>query len=111
MGSPALTSRGFVESDFDQVAGFVDRAVKIASESRSWYTDCYGTRFRTSGFADKQAGSDAANNCGLVVACWLMHAYLTWGHCVENDFDQVAGFMDRAVKIASEQGGWGMTGC
>lgn len=32
MGSPALTSRGFVESDFDQVAGFVDRAVDIASE-------------------------------------------------------------------------------
>lgn len=30
MGSPALTSRGFVESDFDQVAEFVDRAVKIA---------------------------------------------------------------------------------
>ncbi|GFR45971.1 hypothetical protein Agub_g7443, partial [Astrephomene gubernaculifera] len=30
MGSPALTSRGFVESDFDQVAEFVDRAVTIA---------------------------------------------------------------------------------
>lgn len=30
MGSPALTSRGFVESDFDQVADFVDRAIKIA---------------------------------------------------------------------------------
>lgn len=30
MGSPALTSRGFVEKDFDQVAEFVDRAVQIA---------------------------------------------------------------------------------
>jgi glycine hydroxymethyltransferase len=30
MGSPALTSRGFVERDFEQVAEFVDRAVNIA---------------------------------------------------------------------------------
>ncbi|KAF8063057.1 SHM1 [Scenedesmus sp. PABB004] len=30
MGSPALTSRGFVEKDFEQVADFVDRAVQIA---------------------------------------------------------------------------------
>eukprot|EP00775_Hariotina_reticulata_P012162 gene12162-12300_t len=30
MGSPALTSRGFVESDFERVAEFVDRAVNIA---------------------------------------------------------------------------------
>lgn len=29
MGAPALTSRGFTESDFDQVAEFVDEAVKI----------------------------------------------------------------------------------
>jgi len=29
MGSPALTSRGFVEADFDRVADFVDRAVNI----------------------------------------------------------------------------------
>lgn len=32
MGSPALTSRGFVERDFDKVAEFVDRAVAIAGE-------------------------------------------------------------------------------
>jgi len=30
MGSPALTSRGFVERDFEKVAEFVDRAVNIA---------------------------------------------------------------------------------
>ncbi len=30
MGSPALTSRGFVESDFHKVAEFVDRGVDIA---------------------------------------------------------------------------------
>jgi glycine/serine hydroxymethyltransferase len=30
MGSPALTSRGFIEEDFDMVAEFVDRAVNIA---------------------------------------------------------------------------------
>jgi hypothetical protein len=33
MGSPALTSRGFVEADFDQVADFVDRAIKITGMS------------------------------------------------------------------------------
>lgn len=32
MGSPALTSRGFIEKDFEQVAEFVDRAVNIAAE-------------------------------------------------------------------------------
>ena len=32
MGSPALTSRGFVEPDFDKVAEFVDRGVKIAQD-------------------------------------------------------------------------------
>ena len=32
MGSPALTSRGFVEEDFDMVAEFVDKAVKIAQD-------------------------------------------------------------------------------
>lgn len=32
MGSPALTSRGFVEKDFEKVAEFVDRAVQIAGE-------------------------------------------------------------------------------
>jgi glycine hydroxymethyltransferase len=30
MGSPALTSRGFVEADFEQVAEFVHRGVAIA---------------------------------------------------------------------------------
>ena len=30
MGTPALTSRGFVEADFVQVANFFDRAVEIA---------------------------------------------------------------------------------
>eukprot|EP00208_Stichococcus_sp_RCC1054_P002097 CAMPEP_0206146894 /NCGR_PEP_ID=MMETSP1473-20131121/31723_1 /ASSEMBLY_ACC=CAM_ASM_001109 /TAXON_ID=1461547 /ORGANISM="Stichococcus sp, Strain RCC1054" /LENGTH=526 /DNA_ID=CAMNT_0053543619 /DNA_START=223 /DNA_END=1803 /DNA_ORIENTATION=+ len=32
MGAPALTSRGFVESDFDQVADFVHRGVEIAKQ-------------------------------------------------------------------------------
>lgn len=30
LGTPALTSRGFLEKDFEQVAEFVDRSVKIA---------------------------------------------------------------------------------
>ncbi|KAL6750456.1 serine hydroxymethyltransferase [Haematococcus lacustris] len=34
MGSPALTSRGFVEKDFEVVAGLVSRAVDIAVELR-----------------------------------------------------------------------------
>lgn len=32
MGSPALTSRGFVEADFDKVAEFVDRGCKITAD-------------------------------------------------------------------------------
>lgn len=35
MGSPALTSRGFVERDFEQVADFVDRAVRIAVDLKA----------------------------------------------------------------------------
>jgi glycine hydroxymethyltransferase len=34
MGAPALTSRGFDEGDFDQVASFFDRAVSITAEHR-----------------------------------------------------------------------------
>jgi glycine hydroxymethyltransferase len=30
MGTPALTTRGFVEADFAKVAGYFDRAVTIA---------------------------------------------------------------------------------
>lgn len=30
MGSPALTSRGFVEKDFVKVAEFVDRAITLS---------------------------------------------------------------------------------
>ncbi|GIL55367.1 hypothetical protein Vafri_10920 [Volvox africanus] len=37
MGSPALTSRGFVEDDFDQVADYVDRAVNIAVGLKAQY--------------------------------------------------------------------------
>jgi len=37
MGTPALTSRGFMEADFVKVAGFVDRAVKIAKEMHTQY--------------------------------------------------------------------------
>ncbi|GMH40915.1 hypothetical protein BSKO_08819 [Bryopsis sp. KO-2023] len=32
MGAPALTTRGFLEADFDKVAEFVDRGVKIAAD-------------------------------------------------------------------------------
>ncbi|KAI8851500.1 serine hydroxymethyltransferase-domain-containing protein [Chytridium lagenaria] len=32
MGSPAMTSRGLSEEDFDHIAGFVDKAIKIAIE-------------------------------------------------------------------------------
>ncbi|KAF5835536.1 SHMT-domain-containing protein [Dunaliella salina] len=37
MGAPALTSRGFVEKDFEQVATFVDEAVKIAQKLKTAY--------------------------------------------------------------------------
>eukprot|EP00298_Acanthocystis_sp_HF-20_P019811 c24259_g1_i1.p1 GENE.c24259_g1_i1~~c24259_g1_i1.p1 ORF type:complete len:507 (+),score=227.95 c24259_g1_i1:33-1523(+) len=35
LGSPALTTRGFVEKDFVQVADFVDRGVKITNEIKN----------------------------------------------------------------------------
>jgi len=35
LGSPALTSRGFKESDFRIVAGFIDRAIKIALDAQA----------------------------------------------------------------------------
>lgn len=31
-GTPALTTRGFTEGDFDEVAGLFDEAVKLAKE-------------------------------------------------------------------------------
>merc|ERR1712039_73258 len=35
MGTPALTTRGFMEADFVKVANFVDRAVKITADIKS----------------------------------------------------------------------------
>ena len=35
MGTPALTTRGFLENDFVEVANFVDRAVKISADIKS----------------------------------------------------------------------------
>ena len=35
MGTPAMTTRGFGDKDFAQVAEFVDRAVKIAQQIKS----------------------------------------------------------------------------
>ena len=35
MGSPALTSRGFIEEDFEQVAEFVHKAVEIAKDLKA----------------------------------------------------------------------------
>mmetsp|Transcript_30311 Transcript_30311/g.55380 ORF Transcript_30311/g.55380 Transcript_30311/m.55380 type:complete len:522 (-) Transcript_30311:465-2030(-) len=37
MGSPALTSRGMVEKDFEKIAGFVERAIEIATELKPKY--------------------------------------------------------------------------
>lgn len=36
LGSPALTSRGFVEADFDKVAEFVERCVPALLSSLCW---------------------------------------------------------------------------
>jgi glycine hydroxymethyltransferase len=44
MGSPALTSRGFVEKDFDKVAEFVDRAVTIAGACDGLRCACLNPR-------------------------------------------------------------------
>lgn len=32
LGTPALTTRGFVETDFDQVVDFIDKGIKLAKE-------------------------------------------------------------------------------
>lgn len=48
MGSPALTSRGFVEADFQQVADFVHRGISITKDLKS---GC-GARLRA-GCADR----------------------------------------------------------
>ena len=41
LGTPALTSRGFVEEDFAKVAEYFDKAVKLAlkvkSEAQGWF--------------------------------------------------------------------------
>lgn len=42
MGSPAMTSRGLGEADFEKVAEFVDRAVQIAKQVNKQAT---GTKF------------------------------------------------------------------
>lgn len=33
LGTPALTTRGLVETDIDQVVDFIDRALKLAKEA------------------------------------------------------------------------------
>lgn len=38
LGSPALTSRGLKEKDFEKIADFLDRAVKISVEIQVIYS-------------------------------------------------------------------------
>ncbi|RUP51265.1 serine hydroxymethyltransferase-domain-containing protein [Jimgerdemannia flammicorona] len=42
IGTPAMTTRGLVESDFEKVAVFIDRAVKIAVEENGKIQDRIG---------------------------------------------------------------------
>ncbi len=35
LGAPALTSRGFIESDFEKVVGLIDEAVSIAQNVKN----------------------------------------------------------------------------
>nr|pir glycine hydroxymethyltransferase (EC 2.1.2.1) A_IG002P16.3 - Arabidopsis thaliana [Arabidopsis thaliana] len=50
MGTPALTSRGFIEEDFAKVAEYFDLAVKIAlkikAESQGIYKKSFGTKLK-----------------------------------------------------------------
>jgi len=41
LGSPAMTSRGLVEKDFDQIVEYLDRGVKIAKRLKG---ECEGTK-------------------------------------------------------------------
>jgi glycine/serine hydroxymethyltransferase len=49
MGAPALTSRGFIEADFEQVAEFVHQGIEITKELKSRQTGaprlCSATAF------------------------------------------------------------------
>lgn len=60
MGSPALTSRGFIESDFEEVAELVHRGIQIAKTLKAqagaysspccfcWYSTAYSIHVRRS---------------------------------------------------------------
>ena len=45
LGTPALTSRGFVEVDFAKVAEFFDAAVKLALKIKADANGCYFCHF------------------------------------------------------------------
>lgn len=40
IGTPALTSRGFKEKDFEQVVAFIDEAVDISLKAKAKTGDC-----------------------------------------------------------------------
>lgn len=46
MGTPALTTRGFLEQDFEKVAEFIDRGVNIAKDLKSKADKAVGTKVK-----------------------------------------------------------------
>jgi len=57
LGSPAMTSRGLVEKDFDQIVEYIDRGVKIAKRLKG---ECEGTKLIDyKAFVNKVRDSDA----------------------------------------------------
>ncbi|KFM26246.1 Serine hydroxymethyltransferase, mitochondrial [Auxenochlorella protothecoides] len=66
MGTPALTSRGFVESDFAKVAAFVNRGVDIAKELKGKHGPKLKD-FRDALATDVRPGMGEGNGDGMAV--------------------------------------------
>lgn len=54
MGSPAMTSRGLKEDDFQIVCEFIDRGIKITKEFNATVSGTFSIIFQVSSFIAKQ---------------------------------------------------------
>ena len=85
-----MTSRGLVEKDFEEIASFVDRAIKITAEVSS---PPFSPPFLSSLFVSLKHLSPFFPSCPLLSLC-LPETL--------KDFEEIAAFVDRAIKITAE---------
>ena len=76
IGTPAMTTRGMKETDFEKVAEFIDRGVKIATECKASVTS--GTKLKDfKAYVDsadcKQSGDIAKLRAGVEAYCGAFH--------------------------------------